>query len=118
MSLIRFASTLTLCLMLSQQAFAHAHPKTQVPAADAVVSAPAEVSIVFSETLEPAFSKISVSDAQGRMLATGKAELDAATHKRLSVVLPALAPGVYEVHWVAVSVDGHRTEGRYRFSVK
>ena len=29
-----------------------------------------------------------------------------------------LTPGSYTVKWHVVSVDGHKTEGSYRFSVK
>jgi len=30
----------------------------------------------------------------------------------------ALTPGEYTVEWHVVSVDGHKTQGSYRFSVK
>jgi methionine-rich copper-binding protein CopC len=106
------------CFAVIGHAAAHAHPKTEVPADGATVAAPPEVSIVFDDALEPAFSSITVSDAQGHPVTTAKAELDAVTHKNLHVSLPALAPGAYQVKWVAVSVDGHRTNGAYRFTVK
>jgi copper resistance protein C len=36
----------------------------------------------------------------------------------MTVVLPPLPSGTYTVHWVAVSVDSHRTQGGYNFTVK
>jgi methionine-rich copper-binding protein CopC len=36
----------------------------------------------------------------------------------MSVALPKLPPGVYTVNWVAVSVDTHRSQGEYKFTVK
>ena len=97
---------------------AHAHPKTMAPAADATVAPPSEVSMGFSEALEAAFSSLAVIDAAGHAVAGGKTELDGATHTMLHMSLPALAPGVYTVKWVAVARDGHRTSGSYSFTVK
>jgi methionine-rich copper-binding protein CopC len=34
------------------------------------------------------------------------------------LALPPLAPGRYRVRWHVVSVDTHRTEGEYSFSVE
>ncbi len=112
------AFVISACFAVSVHAVAHAHPKTEVPADGATVAAPPEVSIVFDDALEPAFSSITVNDAQGHPVTTAKAELDTVTHKNLHVSLPTLAPGAYLVKWVAVSVDGHRTNGAYRFTVK
>jgi methionine-rich copper-binding protein CopC len=96
---------------------AHAHPKVMVPAADATVAAPAEVSVTFTEALEEAFSSLKVQDAAGHAVAGGKIELDAA-HTTMHMSLPPLAAGAYTVQWVAVARDGHRTSGSYRFTVK
>jgi methionine-rich copper-binding protein CopC len=35
----------------------------------------------------------------------------------ITVALPPLKPGLYHVTWHAVSVDSHRTEGGYTFTV-
>jgi methionine-rich copper-binding protein CopC len=107
-----------LCLGGIGLVWAHARPETQAPAAGAVVSAPQEVRITFDEALEPAFSRLIVSDARGRQVTTAKAEIDAITHKTMRVALPALPAGEYQVKWVAVADDGHRTQGSYKFTVK
>jgi methionine-rich copper-binding protein CopC len=34
------------------------------------------------------------------------------------VALPKLAPGLYTVIWHIASVDTHRTEGRFQFTIR
>lgn len=109
---------LLLAFLFSEAVWAHAHPKSEVPADGATVTAPTEVSIVFDDALEAALSTLTVSDAQNHTVTNAKAELDSATHKTLSLKVPALSSGTYLVKWVAVSLDGHRTSGNYHFTVK
>jgi methionine-rich copper-binding protein CopC len=47
----------------------------------------------------------------------GRVQGDPSDGKRLIVPLKPLKPGVYTVIWHAVSVDTHKTEGRFRFTV-
>jgi methionine-rich copper-binding protein CopC len=115
---LRCAVPLLLSLFFSEAVWAHAHPKSEMPADGATVAAPPEVSIVFDDALEPALSTLSVTDAQNHVVTTTKSELDATTHKTLSLKLPTLPAGAYLVKWVAVSLDGHRTSGNYHFTVK
>ena len=103
---------------LAGHADAHAHPKSMMPEADAAVAAPAEVRMTFNEALEPSFSALTVLDPAGHAVAGGKTEVDSDTHDTMHMSLPALAPGVYTVKWVAVARDGHRTNGSYSFTVK
>jgi hypothetical protein len=105
--------------LLAQSAFAHAHPKQRTPAAGATVGADQkQVSIEFDDALEPAFSSLKVTDANGKSAITGKSSVDANDKKHMTVALDALKPGVYTVSWVAVAADGHRTQGHYTFTVK
>jgi hypothetical protein len=100
-------------------AFAHAHPKVMVPAADSVGPSPAAVSITFSEALEPKFSSIEVTDAGGKKKFNTESSIPAPNDsKTLTLALPKLPAGAYEVHWVSVATDGHRLEGQYAFTVK
>lgn len=109
-------------LVFAQWAFAHAHPTHSEPAAGATVgaadNAAKQVTIEFDDALEPAFSSLQVADAKGQSVTSGKSSVDANDRKRMSVALDALRPGSYAVTWVAVAVDGHRTKGRYTFTVK
>jgi methionine-rich copper-binding protein CopC len=107
-----------LALGAAPLASAHAMPKIQSPAPGATVSAPHEVVINFGEALEPSFSTLAVSDAQGKDATRGKSSVDADNTKRMHVTLADLAPGTYIVKWTAVADDGHRTQGHYTFTVK
>ena len=112
------ASVLFVVLLLAVPAFAHSHPVTMLPAADSTVSAPGKVEIHFSEGLEPKFSSITVVSAEGHVVTKETSKLDDADNKHLWLALPALTPGLYTVKWVAAAVDGHRSTGEYKFTVK
>ncbi len=119
---VRWAAVLALLVALSGRAphaTAHAMLVGANPDAGAqLVRAPAQIELYFSEPLEPAFSLVSVSDANGTARDNGDARVDAADARRLTVSLRALAGGAYTVAWHAVSaVDGHVEEGRYTFNV-
>jgi len=119
LSLFARAATAALLLAGSQLASAHAHPQHEVPASGATVAASQhDVAIDFDDALEPAFSSIAVTDAHGNAVTSGKSAVDASNRKHMSVPLNALTPGVYTVAWVAVAEDGHRTHGKYTFTVK
>jgi copper resistance protein C len=97
-------------------ASAHAFLKRAQPSAGAtLVSAPRRVAPAFSEKLEPAFSGMTVTDPAGHNVAAGAAVVDGVS---MIVSLRPLAATTYRVTWHAVSVDTHRTEGAYSFTVK
>jgi hypothetical protein len=104
-------------LLAASSVFAHAHLKSQTPAADSTVAAPTELRLVFSEGVEATFTKVTVSkdgaDVPVKSLATEGSD------KKTLVVTPAapLTPGAYKVEWHAVSVDTHKSEGAYSFKV-
>ncbi|GGC57327.1 copper resistance CopC family protein [Undibacterium terreum] len=98
-------------------AWAHAHPVSLSPAADAAVSAPAEIRIVYDKALEPE-SNIVVSNERNEVVATGRAVLVAPDNLAMSLALPALPVGGYTVQWSAGSHDGHTAKGSYKFIVK
>lgn len=105
-------------LAITGQAFAHAHLATSVPADKSAVAAPSELDLTFTEALNLKFSGISVTgpDKQAVKLGTG-ALMDG--DKMLMVpVNGTLTPGTYTVEWHALSVDGHKTNGTYAFTVK
>jgi methionine-rich copper-binding protein CopC len=113
----RFAP-LVLALLMSAPAFAHSKPKVMVPAANSTVASPKEVSVIFSEALDPKFSTLSLTDEKGTVIPTGKTIADPENHLHLSLPLPKLAPGTYYVHWISAAVDGHKMDGDYSFTVK
>ena len=97
-------------------ALAHAFLRHADPGAGAALAAtPRRVVLVFTEQLEPVFSGVMVINAAGRSVEAGTAVVGGNT--MVAPLLP-LAPGRYRVVWHAVSVDTHRTEGAYSFTVK
>ena len=88
----------------------HADPKVGSTAP----TPPHEVSLWFTERLEPAFSTVEVLDANGERVDDGKAQIGAAV---MRVGLKPLPPGTYKVHWRAVSADSHTIEGSFSFQV-
>lgn len=100
-------------------AWSHAHAEQMTPAPGAsLTQAPEAVKMVFSEALEPAFSSIKVTDAQGHSVNQGDSRLAAGQLNVLVAPLQALASGTYTVVWHVVSRDGHGTEGSYTFKVQ
>jgi methionine-rich copper-binding protein CopC len=79
-----------------------------------VPAAPREVSLWFTQNLEPVFSSVQVTDANGARVDQGSAQISA---NSMRVGLKPLAPGSYRVHWHALSVDTHKTEGSFSFHV-
>ncbi|HXD00784.1 MAG TPA: copper homeostasis periplasmic binding protein CopC [Verrucomicrobiae bacterium] len=108
-----------LFLSLQSQAWAHAfldHAEPKV--GSAVAKAPAEVKIWFTQELEPAFSSLQVTDAQGKEVDKKDAHLDSKDKSLLVVSVPELPAGVYTVAWHVVSVDTHKTQGHFEFTIK
>lgn len=115
-----FGVLLALVLLCGAPASSFAHAfleRASPPVGSSLPAAPPTLSIRFTEAVEPLFSSIVLLDAQGTAVAIGKA---GATDGglTLTVPLPPLKPGAYTVVWHATSVDTHKTEGRYSFTVE
>ena len=107
-------------LLISQQALAHAHLTSALPADKSMVSeSPTTLTLTFTEGIEARFSGASIIAADGNKIASGKASVDDADNKTLHVpVNSQLTAGDYRVDWHVLSVDGHKTKGSYTFSLK
>ena len=79
-----------------------------------VQTAPQEVTLSFTQNLEPAFSTVQVTDGSGAEVSQGKPQVSGNT---MRIELKTLTVGSYTVHWHAVSVDTHKTEGTFGFNV-
>ena len=98
--------------------FAHGMLERATPAAGSTVhGSPAEVKLLFSQALEPAFSTLRVLDASGKQVDRQDQTVDAADARELRVSLQPLAPGAYRVIWRVLSRDGHVTQGELSFTV-
>ena len=70
--------------------------------------------MIFTDTLEAAFSSADVTDSSGARVDEGKPQVNG---NLIRIALRRLSPGNYRVHWRVVSVDTHRSEGSFTFSV-
>lgn len=113
-----FNTAALLTLMASAgSAFAHAHLEQSTPAADSTVNSASELRLVFSEGIEQAFTKVAVSRDHSQVKVSSiKTEPG---DKKVLIVTPAepLSAGKYNVEWNAVSVDTHKSQGSYSFTV-
>jgi hypothetical protein len=92
----------------------HADPKVGSTAA----GSPAEIKLWFTQHIEPAFSSLEVRDAQGNEVDKKDSHADSKDESLLIVSLPPLPSGTYTVIWNVVSVDTHKTQGHFEFTVK
>jgi methionine-rich copper-binding protein CopC len=102
-------------LAIATPAFGHAHLSKSTPAAGATVAPPAEIVLNFTEPLEPAFSTIELHDSMGKRIDTGKARVKDDVMRLQLKPLPA---GRYTVKWRVLSVDTHKSQGNFAFTVK
>lgn len=103
---------------VSAPAFAHAHLKSATPPINGTASSPSELDLMFSEGLNLKFTGVKLMSPDKKAVATGDATLGAGGDTTLVVPVSApLAPGAYTVEWHALSTDGHKTNGHYKFTV-
>jgi methionine-rich copper-binding protein CopC len=99
-------------------AWAHAFLDHASPAVgSSVPSAPAAVTLWFTQDVEPAFSTVQVANAAGQRVDLGDVRVPPGQPAELQVGLKLLPPGTYTVSWHVVSVDTHPTEGTFTFQV-
>jgi copper transport protein len=105
-------------LAISQpgQIQAHAALRSSDPGANAFLQrAPARVTLTFTEPIDSRSSTIQVLDAQGSLVETATPAVSGVT---MSVELPQIGPGIYNVLWGNVSrIDGHAIKGSFPFTV-
>jgi methionine-rich copper-binding protein CopC len=101
-------------LLGAAAAHAHAYLDRASPRVGSTVrSAPREVTLWFSQKIEPSFSSAQVRDASGARVDQG-GRVDGSV---LHVPVKSLPPGTYKVRWRVLSVDTHTTEGNFSFRV-
>jgi len=117
--MMRSVHWLTLAMMLTAPpAFAHAFlERADPPVGSDVATSPRTLTLRFTEGVEPLFSTVEMRDANGAAVAIGKPHTASGNDRELVVALPDLHKGRYTVTWHVTSVDTHKTEGSFRFSV-
>ena len=104
-----------LLMLVMGKAVAHAfldHAEPRV--GNKVATPPREVTLWFTQKLEPAFSSVKVTNAAGQRVDTGKARVSG---NQISVSLRPGGTGTYRVTWRVLSVDTHTTDGSFSFQV-
>jgi methionine-rich copper-binding protein CopC len=104
-----------LLLLVADDASAHAmldHAEPRV--GNKVATTPHEVTLWFTQKLEPAFSTINVTDSAGKRVDSGETRVSGS---QMSVELRPGGPGTYHVKWHVLSVDSHTTDGSFTFQV-
>jgi methionine-rich copper-binding protein CopC len=110
---------LTIALLLaSPGAWAHAFLAGAAPSAgSAFATAPPQLTLRFTEPVEPLFCTVELLNPAGAAMTVEAPHLAAGNAQALVVALPRLTPGTYTVVWHVTSVDTHKTEGRYQFTI-
>ena len=117
MTAVRLILLNLLLLAVSPPAWAHAFlTKASPPVGSHIPAAPTELTLRFSESVEPLFCTIELLNAAGAAIAVPTPKV-ADEGQVLIVALPKLPPGTYTVVWHVTSVDTHKTEGRYQFTI-
>jgi methionine-rich copper-binding protein CopC len=109
------ANVAALLLLGTVVAAAHAYLDHAEPrVGNTVRPAPRELTLWFTQNIEPAFSSVTVTDDAGQRVDAGKPSVSGSM---MRVQLRASRPGTYRVTWRVPSVDTHTTEGSFTFNV-
>jgi methionine-rich copper-binding protein CopC len=105
-------------LIGAPSALAHALLRRASPAAGSTIrSAPAEIALRFTESIEPDVSTVQVTGPGGDRFDDGPSRVDGKEPTVLRIRLKKLPPGTYKVVWRVLSIDTHVTTGTFTFSV-
>jgi methionine-rich copper-binding protein CopC len=108
-------ATQLLLMLASGTAQAHAFLDRAEPrVGNKIAAPPREVTLWFTQKLEAAFSSITVTNAAGERIDSGKARVSG---NQMSISLRAGGTGTYHVNWHVLSVDTHTTDGNFTFQV-
>jgi copper resistance protein C len=100
-------------LFLATPVFAHARLTGSEPVANAKVKSAGQIKLHFSESLEPAFSSASLTDAAGKTVPVSRS----VGSDTITLLPLTLKPGAYKVTWHSVGQDTHRLTGSFGFTV-
>ena len=106
-------------LATGTSAFGHAFLDHSEPRVGSTLGkSPVSVNIWYTQQPEPAFSRIEVYDSDGKEVDEKDTHPDEKDARELIVSLPDLPPGKYKVVWHVLSVDTHKTQGDFKFTIQ
>jgi methionine-rich copper-binding protein CopC len=111
----RLSAAAVTAMILAGPAFGHAKLRSSIPVADAQLQvAPKVLTLIFNEDVRLALLTLT---AGGRDIPV-TVERGAPAAPQVTVKLPVLPVGKYQVQWSALSPDdGHVTKGTFSFTV-
>jgi len=113
MSKLRSLSFAAMLIGAATAAHAHAMLDHAVPAVGSTVASAHQMTLYFTQQLEPKFSGATVHSAAGARVDRG-----VSIHGNvMRIGLKTLARGTYTVAWHVLSVDTHTTQGSFSFNV-
>ena len=113
-----FAAGLLAATLGGVPAFAHAFlEKSDPPVGSTVSTAPKMLVLTYTEDLEIPFCTVTVTDGMGMNDAVGKPQPVPGHPNEMQVPLNIQMAGKILVTWHALSVDTHKTQGSFSFTV-
>jgi copper resistance protein C len=110
-----FIAIAPLLLLGVGEATAHAYLDHASPlVGSTVATAPSQITLRFTQQLEPSFSTMSVTNSSGQRVDSGRVSVSGNT---MRVPIRATGAGTYRVTWRVLSVDTHTTQGSFSFHV-
>ncbi len=104
--------------LTTSPAYAHAFLQhAEPPVGSELTTSPHQITLQFTEGVEPLFSSIDIRGEQGVVAPIGKPRTAPGDDRKLVLDLPALPAGRYTVTWHVTSVDTHKTQGSFQFRV-
>lgn len=115
-SMKRFVLVLMAVLIgMPSAVLAHAHLIRSTPQDGSEISAPIDpIVLYFTEALEQRLINVALSRDNKSVSGLSQPVLSG-NGRIVNVSLPHLFAGLYTVSWSVVSIDGHRTEGKFKF---
>jgi copper resistance protein C len=115
------AQVVPLCVPLvlaTHLAWAHAFLiRASPPVGSSVPTSPPQLTMRFTERVEVLFCTVQLLGPTGAAISVPTPKLAPDDPTTMVIPLPKLGPGTYTVVWHATSVDTHKTEGQFQFTV-
>jgi methionine-rich copper-binding protein CopC len=113
-----FAVLAALLVTLASPAFAHARLEHASPGVGTTIhAAPTTLALTFDDDVNPARSAVTLTEVGGSIVPLGALSVSADGLTLAAAIRTHMAPGAYQVHWRAVSIDGHATSGDFAFRI-